>query len=1108
MKRVIQFSLVMVICFGLLAAAVVALGKSDGFLRWLLQREAVATVLTVKPAAVRGDLFGPIEISKATLRAGDTNVELENFSFQWEPSKLLEKRLAIRKLAASRVSVATRARNETTTPWEGFSSPIDVDVEEVAIARLELDPPGDPEGQLEGIALALGLAGHRLTLRHVTARHARASVRGAGQIDLTQAVPIDLALNWELTDSPLQLAGSVAIQGEIDTLNLSAQSGGDVEASVEAILQAMSEPIRAQATATIDRIQANAFDEFTVAAEGELAPNGDLTAEVNWRGLSWPTPSFPWHSPSGEFRVTGPIEQIDVFGKAEAVVQLPENPESQWQIDYRGTVTPEIITLDQVLIRGAGSASVAGSYNLTAGAGELRTEFQSLNPALFASEWPGVLDGTLDLELGANGVNLSIDRVAGELRGAALSGQGAISLASGDYSSADAQVDLALVWAKNNLNIRGGRRAREWQLELDTAASLSDVDPTVAGSATLHAVVAGRYDAPTLTLELLAQDLAYDGQALGTINLGASGRLSAEGFAGQLNALDVKGQWLEARLRSPAPLALDVVDGAAARFAVDSLCVDGNADFCVSAEAAANNNVIALEMRELPLALFKPMLADFQIRGVITGSAEIGIVNGEVNGGGLFSLSEGTLSMGPGASRLFGWHGADVKLAGDGAGFSAELNADLGDGDAVTLAAELAGPEINQLSGRFELTTKQLDALRVLLPEIKPTGGELHAAFDVSGTLNDPQLDGEFGLRNSVVDIIDLGITLDEANLLARLEGNQLGIAGSANVDGGTLAVEGDLDSLQPIIGNFTVRTNDLRFINGPEAELFANANLTAMIDQPNVDVRGNVSIPKGHIKAVPSTAVTASDDEVIVGELITDSTERWRATGMLQLDLGPELRLEAVGISGTVAGRLNLSLPADASPIGTGEIALGDGKFQIFRQTLDIDRGGLVFSGGPLTNPGLDIRASRTVGEQIVGVLARGPAGDPVIELFADPALSNADTLAYLTLGKPVNSLAENEQGIVNRAGDQVALSGGNLVAAQLGRRLGLDETSLEGTLDNASLVLGKYLSPRLYVSYGIGLAEAVDIIRLRFQLGRSWSVQAESGAVSSADLVYTIER
>ena len=166
------------------------------------------------------------------------------------------------------------------------------------------------------------------------------------------------------------------------------------------------------------------------------------------------------------------------------------------------------------------------------------------------------------------------------------------------------------------------------------------------------------------------------------------------------------------------------------------------------------------------------------------------------------------------------------------------------------------------------------------------------------------------------------------------------------------------------------------------------------------------------------------------------------------------------------------------------------------------------MFIGGPVANPGLDIRASRHIGEQTVGVLARGPAENPVLELFAEPALSTADTLAYLTLGKPVNDLAENEQGIVNRASDQVALSGGNLIAAQLGRRLGLDETSIEGTLDNASLVLGKYLSPRLYVSYGIGLAQATDFLKLRFQLSRRWSLQGESGVTSSADLVYAIDR
>jgi translocation and assembly module TamB len=67
----------------------------------------------------------------------------------------------------------------------------------------------------------------------------------------------------------------------------------------------------------------------------------------------------------------------------------------------------------------------------------------------------------------------------------------------------------------------------------------------------------------------------------------------------------------------------------------------------------------------------------------------------------------------------------------------------------------------------------------------------------------------------------------------------------------------------------------------------------------------------------------------------------------------------------------------------------------------------------------------------------------------------------------------------------------------------------SVESDLNNeTSLVLGKYLSPRLYVSYGISLAESINTLKLRYSLNDRWTIRSEVGEARSADLVYTIEK
>jgi translocation and assembly module TamB len=55
---------------------------------------------------------------------------------------------------------------------------------------------------------------------------------------------------------------------------------------------------------------------------------------------------------------------------------------------------------------------------------------------------------------------------------------------------------------------------------------------------------------------------------------------------------------------------------------------------------------------------------------------------------------------------------------------------------------------------------------------------------------------------------------------------------------------------------------------------------------------------------------------------------------------------------------------------------------------------------------------------------------------------------------------------------------------------------------------VLGKFLSPRLFISYGISLTESINTLKLRYTISDRWTVKSESGEDQSADLEFTIER
>ncbi|MCP4233373.1 MAG: translocation/assembly module TamB, partial [Aestuariibacter sp.] len=129
---------------------------------------------------------------------------------------------------------------------------------------------------------------------------------------------------------------------------------------------------------------------------------------------------------------------------------------------------------------------------------------------------------------------------------------------------------------------------------------------------------------------------------------------------------------------------------------------------------------------------------------------------------------------------------------------------------------------------------------------------------------------------------------------------------------------------------------------------------------------------------------------------------------------------------------------------------------------------------------------------------------------LFSTPSMGQTDTLSYLLLGRPLEDTTDNDGALMAKAALALKLTGGDKIAKNIRDQLGLDAVHLEGSDsgDQASLVVGSYLSPKLYVSYGIGLIESFNTLNLRYNISEQWLLKAESGESQGADLMYTFER
>ncbi len=258
------------------------------------------------------------------------------------------------------------------------------------------------------------------------------------------------------------------------------------------------------------------------------------------------------------------------------------------------------------------------------------------------------------------------------------------------------------------------------------------------------------------------------------------------------------------------------------------------------------------------------------------------------------------------------------------------------------------------------------------------------------------------------------------------------------------------------------------------------------------------------------SGAVSVSPDVVIISEESPEAeNDKWNIHSQMQLTLGDNVKFRGFGLSGRITGGLDITEEPGKATKALGEMQVMDGQYKAYGQELTIEKGRLLFVG-LIDDPGLDVRAVRKIQDVSAGVQVIGTLKTPEMRIYSVPAMDQSDALSYLLFGRPMNRLSNSEGGKLHNTASSAYVSGGGLLAKKIGAAFGIRDVEIEKgeTEQESALVIGKYLSPKLYVSYGIGLFEPVNTIRMRYTLNPMWQLQTEHGVESGGDILYTIER
>ena len=431
-------------------------------------------------------------------------------------------------------------------------------------------------------------------------------------------------------------------------------------------------------------------------------------------------------------------------------------------------------------------------------------------------------------------------------------------------------------------------------------------------------------------------------------------------------------------------------------------------------------------------------------------------------------------------------------------------------GGAITLAVAESDPT---LAGRAALKLRDLAPLTIWVPQLANLKGSGEVAAEMGGTLGKPRVGVTVRATGLDAEVPMLGVHLREGTFNAKLtpEGS-FEADGSIRSGDGTLNVTGTRAadrSLELKVGgsNFLAASiPGARVVMAPDLSLTGKGGSLALTGSVKIE-DADVNLEKLSF----AKSYKASPDVVVVDRQIEVKGSSLGLTTDVRVILGDRVKLAGFGLESTVNGELRVVEERDQPSRATGEIRVA-GTYEAFGRKLNIERGRLQFAGTALDDPQLDILAQRKLEDVTAKLRVTGTAQHPALDVFTDPATSQTDAMAYLITGKAASDVHGEEGAMVSSAAQSVGSVLGNRLAKKLGGKMGfIDEIGVEQNADlgGNAFTVGKYLSPRFFVSYGVGLFEPGSTMTVRYEFTKHWSLEANQAPDDGhAGIRYRIEK
>lgn len=424
--------------------------------------------------------------------------------------------------------------------------------------------------------------------------------------------------------------------------------------------------------------------------------------------------------------------------------------------------------------------------------------------------------------------------------------------------------------------------------------------------------------------------------------------------------------------------------------------------------------------------------------------------------------------------------------------------------------------EKKSLTGKLQINDLPI-ALLPVKGYFSSLKGRIDADITFGGTVKNPDLKGEFSLRNITLPLESSDLKIIGL-IKCDLDGDKIKLSNvylTTNEEG-ELKVDGYLkiSNFIPYDYDVTLTAQDFPIIYKNLLSVVSDINLSLKGDEKIIGLNGNVRILKGRIQ--PSSKSISDLPESIVFLNSTTSQKKSNFTkdilqklrGAIKVSAKKKLWIVRKDLIAEIQGETILKFTKKGF-FPEGKLSVNEGRFLVSGSKFDLTDSSVYFSEGDNLEPYLDIKGTKDVGSYNINVRLQGPFDNPTLSFSSIPPLEEGDILSLILFGRPSQNLSPEESEKWGSTAATLALSyEATPLFKSVSKRVKIDTLSVSTSRSgDPQLTFSKYLNDRLVVEYEQTFGSLPESeINLRYRINKHFSVETNSSTAgkSGADVTW----